>query len=73
MSRVCHFFPSTPIASMGLVYLPTFSWLIFMVFHVGKYTIVPWILWEGEKGLVSRFLWFPCWDEVILLVTQLRG
>ena len=26
-----------PIASMGLVYLPTF-WLIFLGFHVGKYT-----------------------------------
>ena len=31
-----------PIGSMGLVYLPT--WMVdFYGFHVGKYTIVPWI------------------------------
>ena len=36
-----------PIGSMGLVYLPT--WMVdFYGFHVGKYTIVPWILWEGD-------------------------
>ena len=37
---------------MGLIYLPTFSWLIFMVHYVGiKYTIYIyiWMVWVIEK------------------------
>ena len=33
---------------MGLVYLPTFSWLIFTYFygfHVGSIPFVPWMVW----------------------------
>ena len=26
------------------------EWLIFMGFHVGKYTIFPWILWVRDHG-----------------------
>ena len=34
---------------MGLVYLPTWKpWK--STFHVGKYTIVPWILWDLLKN-----------------------
>ena len=41
-----------PIPSMGLVYLPTFGWFWWFswCFHVGKYTIVPWM----EKGYVWK-------------------
>ena len=40
----------TKIPSMGLVYLPIHAWLIFMV-NLGKYTIVPWMLWESKARI----------------------
>ena len=30
-----------------IAYLPIHEWLIVYGFHVGKYTIVPWMLWDG--------------------------
>ena len=40
--------------STGLEYLPTFSWLMFMVFHVGKYTSSS----HGSYGYSLSFFWY---------------
>lgn len=33
-----------------IVYLPTGKWLFFNGFRVGKYTIIPWIVWVWHIG-----------------------
>ena len=40
-----------PRPSMGRLYIYLHEWLIFYGFHVGKYTIDPWMVWDIVTGL----------------------